>query len=106
MQASQAASLPSPRMPCKIATCPQPWSNAQHTPQVSRIEVKVQEEKEGAGRVELRESGFDLVLPVPHLLEEVCHVDFLRLHLHHPGMLKHAPWCCSSGTFFLETVDF
>lgn len=42
------------------------------------------------------------ILPVPYLLEEVSHVDFLRLHLHHPWVLEHTPWSCSSWAFFLE----
>ena len=43
-----------------------------------------------------------LILPVPHLLEEVGHVDFLGLHFYHPGMLEHAPWGRSSWAFLLQ----
>lgn len=46
-----------------------------------------------------------LVFPVPHLLEEVGHVDLLRLHLHHPWMLEHTPRCSSPWAFLLKTIS-
>lgn len=46
-----------------------------------------------------------LVLPIPHLLEEMAHVNFLGFHFHHPRMLKHAPWCGSSRALFLEAGE-
>lgn len=46
----------------------------------------------------------DLVFPVPDLLQEVRHVDFLSLHLYHPWVFQHAPWCGSARAIFLETM--
>lgn len=43
-------------------------------------------------------------LPIPHLREEMLHVDFLALHLHHPRVFDHAPGRCATGGFFFETV--
>lgn len=47
---------------------------------------------------------WDLVLPVPYLFEEMSHVDLLGFHLDHPWVLKHAPGCGSTRTFFLKAV--
>jgi hypothetical protein len=33
----------------------------------------------------------NLILPIPNLLQEVTHVDFLRLHFEHPWVVEHAP---------------
>lgn len=56
----------------------------------------------------LRAAGFSpsSILPIPNLGEEVLHVDFLTLHLHHPGMLDHAPRRSTAGRLFFKTVCF
>ena len=45
-----------------------------------------------------------LIFPVPHLLEEVGHVDFLCLHLKHPRVVEHTPGRSASGRLLFETV--
>ena len=35
----------------------------------------------------------DSVFPVPYLPEKSGHRDLLALHLNHPGMFQHPPWC-------------
>ena len=45
-----------------------------------------------------------LILPVPDLLEEVLHVDFLCLHVDHPRVLEHTPRRRPAVVVFLETV--
>ena len=49
-------------------------------------------------------SGGHLILPIPHLLQEMSHVDLLRLHLYHPRVLKHAPWCGSARALLLKAA--
>ena len=46
-----------------------------------------------------------LVLPVPHLLQELLHADLLALHLHHPRVLEHAPGGGAAGGVFLEARE-
>ena len=46
-----------------------------------------------------------LILPVPHLLQEVSHVDLLGLHLDHPRVLEHAPGSGSARAFLFEAVQ-
>jgi len=68
--------------------------------------VRMREERSRSKRVEGdARLAASLILPVPYLLEEVGHVDFLGLHLHHPGMFEHAPWGRSSWAFFLQTTQ-
>lgn len=50
-------------------------------------------------------SHFFLVLPIPHLLDKVGHVDFLVLDVQHPRMFQHPPGSRSSGGVFLQTED-
>ena len=51
------------------------------------------------------EIGRLLVLPVPYCSQELHHIDSLRPHLDHPGMLVHPPGCGAAAAFFLETVS-
>lgn len=44
------------------------------------------------------------LLPVPHLSEEVLHVDLLVLHLHDPGVIQHAPRTCPACSILFQTV--
>lgn len=48
--------------------------------------------------------GIGSFFPVPDLLQEMFHVHFLALHLHHPRVLQHTPRCRAAGRFFLETA--
>jgi hypothetical protein len=47
--------------------------------------------------------GPSLILPVPNLLEEVLHVNFLGSHFDHPRVLEHTPWGGSTRAVFLKT---
>ena len=47
---------------------------------------------------------FNLVLPVPDLLEEATHVDLLALHFHYPRMFEHPPWGSSPSRSLLQTA--
>ena len=44
------------------------------------------------------------ILPVPNLSQEMFHVDFFAVHLHHPRMFEHAPWGRSSRWFLFQTA--
>lgn len=44
------------------------------------------------------------ILPVPDLSQEMLHVNFLAVHLDHPGMFEHAPWRCSSRRLLFQTA--
>lgn len=50
--------------------------------------------------------AIDSIFPIPHLLEEKFHVDFLTMHLDHPGVLKHAPRGCATGGFSFQTAHW
>ena len=45
-----------------------------------------------------------LILPVPDLFQEVCHVDLLVLLSLKPWMVDHAPWRCPSLRLLLEAT--
>lgn len=45
-----------------------------------------------------------LVVPAPNLREIPLHVDALRLHLDHPGVLEHSPGAGSTRRLLLETA--
>ena len=44
------------------------------------------------------------ILPIPNLSQEMLHIDLLGVHLDHPGMFEHAPWCCSSQWFLFQAA--
>jgi hypothetical protein len=47
------------------------------------------------------------LFPVPDLRQEVCHVDFLVLHLHDPRVIQHPPRTRSSSGILLQaTIHF
>lgn len=43
------------------------------------------------------------VLPIPHSLQELAHVDPLGFHIKHPRVFQHAPRGGASTAFFLQT---
>lgn len=44
------------------------------------------------------------ILPVPDGLQELHHVDAFTLHLNHPWVIEHSPWCCTTVGLLLEAV--
>lgn len=46
------------------------------------------------------------IFPIPHLYQEMFHVDFLALHFDHPRMFKHSPRSGPTRRFFLKTGEF
>lgn len=58
----------------------------------------------------LSEGGWDLfpvqfssILPIPHLYQEMLHIDTLALHFDHPRVFKHSPRSRTARCFFFET---
>lgn len=45
------------------------------------------------------------VFPVPDLLEEMLHIDFLPLHFDHPGVLQHSPRGRAARSFLFQTEN-
>lgn len=54
----------------------------------------------------LGSSGYLIsILPIPNGLQELHHVDAFALHLNHPGVIEHAPRCCTTISLFLEAAS-
>jgi hypothetical protein len=66
---------------------------------------EIHEKRVACDRSEVLSDEASLLFPIPYLLEEMGHVDFLRLHLHHPRVFEHAPGRRSSRALFLKTAQ-